>query len=153
MHKEQADSPNVKLPPPLMYAGAFAVGMLMERVLPLRRREARVAGAALVAGGLAFGGWARLLFLRRGTTVLPFRPASALVAEGPFRISRNPIYVGFISIYIGGSLLRRSVWPLLLLPGVVFAIQKSVIDREEAYLERRFGEKYLSYKSRVRRWL
>ena len=150
---EQVDSPHVKFPPPLLFAGAFLLGVTMERFFPLRRRQARTSGAGLIAAGLAFAGWARLLFLRRGTSVLPFRPASALVDEGPFRVSRNPIYVGFIAIYVGGSLLRRSVWPLLLLPGVLLAMRKTVINREEAYLERRFGEEYLSYKSRVRRWL
>jgi len=153
MSEDRADSPGVRVPPPLLFAGAFMLGVAMERFFPLRRRKARAAGAALVAGGVAFAGWARILFLRRGTTVLPFRPVSALVAEGPFRISRNPIYVGFTAIYLGSSLLRRSLWPLLLLPGVVLTLQEAVIDREEAYLERRFGEDYLSYKDNVRRWL
>ncbi len=148
-----ADSPGVKVPPPLLYAGAFALGMLLQKFAPLRRREARVAGAGLAAGGVALVVWTRLLFLQRGTTILPTRAVSVLVESGPFRISRNPIYVGFVAIYIGSSLLRRSVWPLLLLPGVVLVIQKTVIDREEAYLERRFGENYLSYKSRVPSWL
>ena len=147
------DSPGVKVPPPLLYAGAFALGMLLQKFAPLRRREARVAGAGLVAGGVTLVVWTRLLFLQRGTTILPTRAVSVLVESGPFRISRNPIYVGFVAIYIGSSLLRRSVWPLLLLPGVVLVIQKTVIDREEAYLERRFGEDYLSYKSRVPSWL
>jgi len=153
MDEDRVDHAGVKLPPPLLFAGAFMLGVAMERFFPLRRRQARAAGTGLLAGGLAFAGWARILFLRRGTTVLPFRPASALVEEGPFRVSRNPIYVGFVSIYIGSSLLRRSVWPLLLLPGVVLVMQKAVIEREEAYLERRFGDEYLSYKNRVRPWL
>lgn len=148
-----ADSPGVKVPPPLLYAGAFALGMLLQKFAPLRRREARAAGAGLVAGGVALVVGTRLLFLQRGTTILPTRAVSVLIESGPFRISRNPIYVGFVAIYIGSSLLRRSVWPLLLLPGVVLVIQKTVIDREEAYLERRFGDDYLSYKNRVRRWL
>ncbi len=153
MTEDTVDSPGVRLPPPLVFAGAFLLGVAMERFFPLRRRESRAAGIGLVAGGLALSGWARVLFLRRGTSVIPFRAASALVEEGPFQISRNPIYVGFIAMYIGGSLVRRSAWPLLLLPGVVIAMQQTVINREEAYLERRFGEEYLTYKSRVRRWL
>ncbi len=148
-----ADSPGVKVPPPLLYTGAFALGMLLQKFAPLRRREATVAGTGLAAGGVALVVWTRLLFLQRGTTILPTRAVSVLVEGGPFRISRNPIYVGFVAIYIGSSLLRRSVWPLLLLPGVVLVIQTTVIDREEAYLEWRFGENYLSYKSRVPSWL
>ncbi|HTV65254.1 MAG TPA: isoprenylcysteine carboxylmethyltransferase family protein [Bryocella sp.] len=153
MSEERADSPKVRIPPPLVFAGALALGFALERVFPLRRRKARLAGAALIAAGAVLGGWARILFLKRGTTVLPFRPASALVEDGPFRISRNPIYVGFTAIYAGTSLLRRSTWPLLLLPGVVLVIDSMVIDREEAYLERRFGEDYLAYKAKVHRWL
>lgn len=153
MDEGRADSAGVKVGPPLLFAGAFLLGMTLERCLPLRRRESRAAGAGLVAGGLAFAGWARILFLRHGTTVLPFRPSSALVEEGPFCFSRNPIYVGFVAIYAGSSLLRRSAWPLLLLPGVVFVLRKTAIEPEEAYLERRFGEDYLGYKNRVRRWL
>jgi len=153
MHEEQLDSPGVKVPPPLVYAGALALGFALERFFPLRRRKARVAGAALLVTGMALGAWARILFLKRRTTVLPFRPASALIDEGPFRISRNPIYIAFAAIYAGASLMRRSTWPLLLLPGVVLIIDQTVIDREEAYLERRFGEEYLAYKAKVRRWL
>ena len=110
-------------------------------------------GAILVAAGLAFTGWARFLFIRRGTTVLPFRPSSVFVADGPFRYSRNPIYVGFIAAYAGIALLCRAVWPLIFLPFVVVAIRQMAIAKEEAYLERRFGAQYLEYKVRVRRWL
>jgi len=148
-----AGSPGVKVPPPLLYAGAFAIGMLLQKYAPLRRRQARLAGAGLAAGGVALVLWTRLLFLQRGTTILPTRPVSLLVKDGPFRISRNPIYVGLTAIYVGTSLLRRAVWPLMLLPGVVIIMQDAVIDREESYLERRFGEDYLTYKSSVRRWL
>ena len=148
-----ADSAGVKVPPPLLYAGAFALGMLLQKFAPLRRREARLAGAGLVAGGVTLLLWTRLLFLQRGTTILPTRSVSLLVEDGPFRISRNPIYVGLTATYLGASLLRRSVWPLILLPGVVIVMQKAVINREESYLERRFGEEYLDYKDRVRRWL
>ena len=153
MDEDSVDSARVKVPPPLLFAGAFLAGVALERFFPMRRRQARTAGASLVAGGLALAGWARILFLRRGTTVLPFRPTTALVEDGPFSMSRNPIYVGFVAIYVGSSLLRRSVWPLLLLPGVLLVMQKAVIEREEAYLERRFGEEYLEYKNRVRQWL
>jgi protein-S-isoprenylcysteine O-methyltransferase Ste14 len=153
MGDDRADSAGVRVPPPVLFAGAFMLGVALERFFPLRRRQAQASGAGLLAGGLALAGWARVIFLRRGTTVLPFKPTSALVVEGPFRISRNPIYVGFVAIYVGSSLLRRSVWPLLLLPGVLVVMQKAVIEREEAYLERRFGAEYLEYKSSVRQWV
>ncbi len=148
-----ADSAGVKLPPPLLYAGAFALGMLLQKFAPLRHREVRLAGGSLVAGGAALVVWTRLLFLQGGTTILPTRAVSVLVTGGPLRLSRNPIYVGFTAIYLGASILRRSAWPLILLPGVIILMQKAVINREESYLERRFGAEYLDYKARARRWL
>jgi protein-S-isoprenylcysteine O-methyltransferase Ste14 len=156
MAEPRPDSAAVKLPPPLTFAVPLLAGIALDRWLPLAALPAlpsRVAGAILVAAGLAFTGWARLLFIRRGTTVLPFRPSSVFVADGPFRYSRNPIYVGFIAAYAGIALLCRAVWPLIFLPFVVVAIWQMAIAKEEAYLERRFGAQYLEYKVRVRRWL
>jgi protein-S-isoprenylcysteine O-methyltransferase Ste14 len=87
------------------------------------------------------------------TNVNPYKPAHAIVESGPFRYSRNPIYVAMAITYIGSSLLVRSAVPLLLLPVVIGAIDRGVIDREEAYLEDKFGDRYLAYKMRVRRWV
>lgn len=156
MAEPRPDSAAVKLPPPLTFAVPLLAGHAVDRWLPLIALPAlpsRVAGAILVAAGLAFTGWARVLFIRRRTTILPFRPSSVFVADGPFRFSRNPIYVGFIAVYAGIALLCRAVWPLIFLPFVVVAIRRTAIAKEEAYLERRFGAQYLEYKVRVRRWL
>jgi protein-S-isoprenylcysteine O-methyltransferase Ste14 len=153
---ERADSPQVKLPPPLVYALPLIAGIVLSRWVPLVNLPEgpwRMAGAILALLGLLFGGWARLIFLQRKTTVLPTRPASTLVADGPFRISRHPMYVGFTAIYIGLAIMFRSIWPLLFLPLVLVVVQKTAIDREEAYLERRFGREYRDYKQRVRQWL
>ena len=155
MPEPRPDSAGVKLPPPITFAVPLIAGLLAGRwcPLPLPASGSRIAGATFLIAGLAFGGWARMLFMRRGTTVLPFRPSSTLVAEGPLRFSRNPMYVAMTAIYIGISLLFRSVWPLLLLPAVIFVLHKTAIEREEAYLERRFGAEYRAYKSKVRRWI
>jgi protein-S-isoprenylcysteine O-methyltransferase Ste14 len=156
MPDQRSDSAAVKLPPPLTFAVPLIVGLLIGRWCPLvilSAFPARVTGIILLAAGLAFGGRASILFLRRGTSVLPFRPTTVFVAQGPFRFSRNPMYVGMALIYIGVSLLFRAVWPLLFLPLVVLVVQKTAIEREEAYLERRFGQQYLEYKAKVRRWL
>jgi protein-S-isoprenylcysteine O-methyltransferase Ste14 len=156
MAEKSVDSPGVKLPPPIVYAVPLAAGIVITRWFPLLSLPsvpARIAGGILVIVGLGLAMWACMIFLRRGTSVLPIRPASVLVDTGPFRVSRNPIYVGFTAAYIGASLPFQSLWSLLLLPLVLVVMQKAVIDREEAYLERRFGAEYLSYKSRVRRWL
>ncbi len=156
MVENSVDSPGVRWPPPLIFAVPLILGLVIGRCFPfasLPALPARGAGTVLVAAGLGFAGWARLIFLRRGTTVLPFRPVSVFVVSGPFRVSRNPIYVGMTAIYVGVALLCRPVWPLLCLPFVIVAVQKTAIDREEAYLERRFGAEFLDYKARVRCWL
>jgi protein-S-isoprenylcysteine O-methyltransferase Ste14 len=87
------------------------------------------------------------------TNVNPTRPVTAIVTEGPFRFTRNPLYLGFTLFYTGVTLLVNSLWMVLLLPFVLFLMTFSVIEREERYLERKFGEQYLAYKRRVRRWL
>ena len=90
---------------------------------------------------------------RAGTNVLPSRPALAIVTHGPFRFSRNPIYVANVFVYIGLSFLFNAVWPLLLLLPMLWVIYWGIIQREERYLENKFGEIYLTYKDKVPRWL
>jgi protein-S-isoprenylcysteine O-methyltransferase Ste14 len=85
--------------------------------------------------------------------IIPNRPASTLVTHGPFRLSRNPMYLGLSLVYLGVTLLVNSVWPLLLLPLVIAILQPTVIRLEERYLGARFGTAYDEYCRRVRRWL
>ncbi len=87
------------------------------------------------------------------TTFRIDRPVSRLVTGGPFRYSRNPGYLSFALIYAGIATLRRSPWAMLLLPAVITTVRRTIIEKEEHYLERRFGEEYLGYEARVRRWL
>ena len=90
---------------------------------------------------------------RHQTSPLPERPTTAIVSDGPFRISRNPIYLGFTCITLGCALWLNALWVLLVLVPVLFVVQYGVIRREERYLEGKFGGQYLEYKARVRRWL
>ena len=87
------------------------------------------------------------------TTLRTDKPVSNLVQEGPFRYSRNPGYLSLTMLYAGIATLRNALWAILLLPLVLYVIQREVIEREERYLERTFGEEYLAYKRRVRRWV
>jgi protein-S-isoprenylcysteine O-methyltransferase Ste14 len=96
---------------------------------------------------------ALIAFHRAGTSAKPWRPATALVLTGPYRFTRNPMYLGFTLLYLGITLWVNSVWPLLILPVVVVVMDRGVIAREEAYLEARFGEEHRRYKARVRRWV
>jgi protein-S-isoprenylcysteine O-methyltransferase Ste14 len=88
-----------------------------------------------------------------GTDVRPDKPTTSLVIEGPYHFTRNPIYLGFTLAYGGIAALASSLWAALLLPFVLVVMQRGVIDREEHYLERIFGEKYVQYKNRVGRWI
>ncbi len=90
---------------------------------------------------------------RAGTSIKPTVPTTALVTTGPFRFSRNPLYVSVTLFYLGIAIAARSLWALALLLVVLVVMQRGVIDREERYLERRFGADYLRYKERVRRWI
>ncbi len=97
--------------------------------------------------------WFASTLRRAETTIRIDRPVSRLVTGGPFRHSRNPGYLSFAMIYAGVATLGRSLWAILLLPAALTTVQRTIIDKEERYLERRFGEEYLRYKARVRRWL
>jgi protein-S-isoprenylcysteine O-methyltransferase Ste14 len=112
-----------------------------------------VLGWGLLVAGVLLAVSAAYLFRRAGTTPNPTKPTSALVIWGPYRLTRNPMYVGMAVLYFGGTLLLNDPWPLAFLPFVMALVQRRVIAREEAYLERTFGDEYRSYKARVRRWI
>jgi protein-S-isoprenylcysteine O-methyltransferase Ste14 len=151
----EPDHAGVPVPPPLIYAAGFLTGLALERRRPLPRppRAARRAGVAVALLGAALPASGATLFRRSGTSVVPVRPATALVTAGPYRLTRNPMYVGFGLVHAGLALRRRSTWALLMLAPVLAVVDRVVIRREERYLERTFGEEYHSYAGRVRRWL
>jgi len=155
MTTDPADTAHVIAPPPLIYAVPLLAGLLLHHYRPLPvvpAAWAHLLGPLIV--GLGFGGLpAVLAFLRAGTRPEPWKPTTALVVTGPYRFSRNPMYLGFTLFYTGISVWVNALWPLLLLPVVLVVMSRGVIAREEAYLERRFGDEYRSYKARVRRWL
>ncbi len=149
------DHAGVPVPPPLLYAAGALTGLALERVRPLPRPPlgARRIGSTLALLGVALPASGAALFRRGRTSVLPVRPTTALVTSGPYRLTRNPMYVGFGLIHAGLALRRRSTWALLMLGPVLVAVDRVVVQREERYLERTFGAEYRSYAQRVRRWL
>jgi protein-S-isoprenylcysteine O-methyltransferase Ste14 len=155
MAADSTDTAHVIAPPPLIYALPLAAGLVLQHYRPqavIPAAWAHLLGPLLV--GLGFGGLpAVLAFRRAGTHPEPWKPVTALVVTGPYRFSRNPMYLGFTLFYLGISLWVNSLWPLLLLPVVLVVMRLGVIAREETYLERRFGDEYRSYRARVRRWL
>ena len=93
------------------------------------------------------------VFRRAGTSVVPSEPSTALVTTGPYRFTRNPIYIGFVLAYFGLAIVLTSMWVLLLLIPVLAILQRGVVVPEEAYLERKFGDAYRKYQAHVPRWL
>jgi protein-S-isoprenylcysteine O-methyltransferase Ste14 len=156
MNNALQDNPGVIAPPPLIYAGPLAVGLLLSRVFPVKLLPRVV---ALSLGSLCIGIASMLIrsafgeMRRANTSANPTQPVTALVTEGPFRYTRNPLYMSLTLLYAGIALIANAVWALLLLPAVLLIINRGVIDREERYLEHKFGEQYLNYKAKVRRWL
>ena len=150
------DTPGVIAPPPLIYLTALVIGLGLDYLAPtpfLPRSLAYGLGALLIL----IGAWiiisARRMMQRAGTAIRPTIPTTALVITGPFRFTRNPLYVGATLIYVGIAVAARSLWALALLLVVLAVMQRGVIDREEHYLERKFGADYVRYKERVRRWI
>lgn len=154
--REAPDNPGVIAPPPLIYAGALVLGLVAKRSLPvpfLPRGLSRALGWPLVVCGLAIGLLGFREMSRAGTNVDPYEPTTAIVTEGPYRFTRNPLYVGMTLIYAGITARANSLPAILLLLLVLAVMRRGVIEREEAYLERKFGDEYLRYKDRVRRWI
>jgi protein-S-isoprenylcysteine O-methyltransferase Ste14 len=153
------DHANVPVIPPILFGLGAGAGFLLQWLVPVAlvpkalERSACFVGSVLALVGLAFGGWALWTFLRARTTPHPNHPVSALVMWGPYRVSRNPMYVGLSAGLAGIALVANTPWILAALPPVWLALRRFVIDREEAYLERRFGEEYRTFRARTRRWL
>jgi protein-S-isoprenylcysteine O-methyltransferase Ste14 len=151
-----ADNPGVIAPPPLIYAGALAIGLLANRryrLAFLPRGLRRVLGWPLIFGGLVIGILGVREMKRAGTNVDPRESTTAIVTGGPYRFTRNPLYLSMTLIYGGITTLANALPAALLLPIVLAIMRRGVIEREERYLERKFGDEYLDYKARVRRWI
>jgi protein-S-isoprenylcysteine O-methyltransferase Ste14 len=156
MPSSESSSPGVHVPPPLVYATGLALGLWMSAWIPSRWLPAavsRAAGWALTAAALGLATPSFYRFFRARTTVLPDRPASSLITSGPYRFTRNPLYVSMTLLYLGVAVLYQCVWALPLLVLVVLYIDRRVIRPEERYLERRFGADYTRYCANVRRWI
>ena len=151
-----AEKPRVLIPPPILYAVAIGLGLWLERPLPWPLPGGALrfwAGALLIALAVLLFGWCARELRVHQTTINPHRAASSLVDSGPFRFSRNPIYVSLTVLLVGVGLLASSTWVLLMLVWALPVMQHWVIAREEEHLRWRFGEEYAHYCARVRRWL
>ena len=151
----------VRFPPPLLFVAGWSIGWALDRLvvrMPFvggagNRTPILILGWLGIVSGLAFAAWGITTFRRARTAIVPIKPARTVVASGPYRWSRNPMYVGLTAVYAGVALVRNAAWPLILLPVVLPALWFLVIRREERYLTHAFGETYLRYQQSVRRWL
>lgn len=152
----EADRPRVTVPPPLIIGIPFAVGMVLQWLFPLRFPPRWIGLSLGVLCGLpavVLLFTARIAFRRARTSMIPTYPSRAMLVDGPFRFTRNPLYVGLVLLYAGISLGTSTAWPLLFLPIIVIALHHLAILPEERYLEHRYGDEYRAYKTRVRRWI
>jgi protein-S-isoprenylcysteine O-methyltransferase Ste14 len=157
MNNPEPTALRIVAPPPVLYIGALLIGIALHVAFPLRIFTASSApgmlGVLLIVLSAAFARWAFWTMRQIGTTANPRKPSEALAVSGPFRFSRNPIYVAMTGLYAGASILANAVWPLLLLPPLLLLMDWGVIRREERYLSVKFGDAYVDYMARVRRWL
>jgi len=150
------DNAGILLPPPLIYLAGLAIGSVAEWLWPfplLPQPVQYVAGYALMAvsGVIAVLGFRE--FARAKTSANAHRPTQAIITTGPFRFSRNPLYLSLALLYAGIAIAVDGIWIMVMLVPVLIVLHYGVILREEAYLERKFPDTYLPYKARVRRWI
>ena len=158
MSNSQKDSPaiNKYIHPPVVAMFHIIVALLLGYLVPAlagMSQTLKNIGLGLTFIGFLFGVGAFLEFRKARTTLDPHGSVKTVVTGGIYRFSRNPIYVGFLFMVIGFPLAYGSLWGLVISPLFIFALTRLVIEKEEAYLEKKFKEGYTSYKSRVRRWL
>lgn len=153
VHKDHAD---VKIHPPVLLVLHIAAAYLLGRFILLPFAVPPASGnIGLVLAGIGFllGVLSFYAFTKSRTTLNPHGSVTSLVSTGVYRFTRNPIYLGMVFMLIGFPLTFGNVWGIPLAPVFIFLMNQLVIEHEEAYLEKKFGEQYTSYKSRVRRWL
>jgi len=151
--------PGVLVPPPLLFVAALGLAWWLDRRIEFEIDGAGVGGFQLVlgivaiAGGLGLAYWGIGTFALAHTPILPVKPARLLVLTGPYRFTRNPMYLGLTAAYFGASLVSNMAWALVLLPLVLGLLSWLVIEREERHLLSTFGASYEQYRQRVRRWI
>lgn len=160
MAEIERDNPGLPHLPPT-YPVFFLIGAaILDFLLPISFLAApafvsaqTLIGAVLVAAGLGLDLWAYRVMQAAGTHAEPFKPTMTIVSHGPFRFTRNPMYVGFLLSYTGLALIFALEWGILALPVLWFTLDRVVVRREEAYLTRKFGPIYTEYLARTRRWI
>jgi len=152
------DNPGIVLPPPLIYAAVFFLSLFVQSKMAIDSsffgtQNAKIAGYILIAISLFFIVPALIKFARSKNTLMTIRPASSLQITGIYAVSRNPMYMGLLILYSGIAFLKGNLWTFIFIPLIIIIMQAYVIRGEENYLLRAFGEQYVVYKKKVRRWI
>ena len=152
----EEDRPGVPIAPPLLFVLPILASLAVEWLAPTSFMHGALRGMLGVLTfviGITLGGCGFIAQKRAGTDPIPFNPTTRIVAHGVYRLTRNPMYLGFALCTLALSILVDSTWMLLAVPIGLVLVDRMIITREERYLERKFGEEYLRYKRRVRRWI
>ena len=156
--KAKIDNPGVYFPPPLFYVLIFLISIYVQKAVPIptmffESSVAPVLAAIFIMAGLIVTLPALLKFFNTKNTLIPHKPASSLQTSGIYSITRNPMYLGLLIIYIGIAFIKGNWWTLMLIPIIILIITYLVILKEEKYLARAFGNSYVDYRKKVRRWI
>ena len=152
----EEDRPGVLIAPPLLFVIPILASLVIEWYVPtsfVHRAIRWIIGALFFLVGIALNVGGFITQKRAGTDPIPFNPSTCIVSHGLYRFTRNPMYIGFALWTLALAILVDSAWTFLAVPIGLVLIDRIVITREERYLERKFGEEYLNYKCRVRRWI
>jgi protein-S-isoprenylcysteine O-methyltransferase Ste14 len=151
--------PVMRIPPPLLFVLTFLAGVGLQQLLPIPAPPAAIArighflGFGLLDAGILIALSCVGLFFWTRTTIIPHRTASKMVTRGPYRLTRNPMYLSLTLAFLGVAGILTQVWPLILLPIPVLVMHRVVIPFEEARMRDAFGESFEAYCGQVRRWL
>ena len=156
MTEQNLDHAQVMVPPPLVFLGYLIGALVVNWAVPFPEPwifAFRIIGAVMVVAGFFLAGSAISQMRKSHTSPDPHQPVNALVTSGPYRFTRNPIYLGFLLIYLGFTMAAGTWWGWLGSPFLIWSVTNSVIQPEEVYLDDKFEEQYKEYCSRVRRWI
>jgi protein-S-isoprenylcysteine O-methyltransferase Ste14 len=157
MQADEDRGPRVLIFPPILFGLTLLTGTVLQLVFPMPFWEAtwsrRTLGVVLFLAALSFARWGEATMRGAGTNVRPDRPSTAIVEDGPFRFTRNPLYLSVFTMFVGLAQVTNSAWFLLLLVPMALVLHFGVVRREERYLDGKFGEAYRAYCARVRRYL
>ena len=156
--ENKKDSPGVYTPPPLVYAITFIMALVMQKRFPIddslfHRQWTKMLGGLLLVTALFFLARSLGQFFQSKNTVVSIKPATSLQTTGIYGMTRNPMYLGLAIVFLGITCFIGNWWNIILFPLLLLIVQEYIIKREEKYLQRRFEQEYLDYKSKVRRWL